>query len=165
MCLALYFPFAPKEYRLIIVCISLLTEYFDGALSRWFKIESGLGSLLDPLADKMFVFSVILTIFFESSLTWWQLLLIGTRDAVVFLASMYLLIIERRWKIFFKVRPRLAGKAATTAQFVLLITYLYYAKFIPWLLYATISISIIAGVDYLYLLFKRNFYRDYLQEI
>jgi cardiolipin synthase (CMP-forming) len=160
ICLAFYFPFAPPEYRLMLVGISLATEYFDGALSRWFKWSSQLGGLLDPIADKLFIFSVVFTIFFESNLTWWQLLLIGARDTIVFFGALYILFVEKNWKIFFNVHPRILGKVATVLQFILITDYLYFKMFHGWILFPTIIVSVISGADYLYLLFKRNFYRS-----
>lgn len=159
MFLAIIFPFVKVEYQFTIVIISILTEFLDGALSKAFNWTTKLGALLDPIADKMFIFSVLLTIFFQSDLTWWQFFFIGSRDITVFLGASFLLLIEKNWRIFTNVRPRLLGKSATALQFILILNYLYIGHFNKWLLYSTVTISIIAGIDYLYLLFQKNFYR------
>jgi CDP-diacylglycerol--glycerol-3-phosphate 3-phosphatidyltransferase len=39
----------------IVFAIASLTDWFDGYLARRFKVESTLGKLIDPLADKLLV--------------------------------------------------------------------------------------------------------------
>lgn len=39
----------------IVFAIASLTDWFDGYLARRFKVESTLGTLIDPLADKLLV--------------------------------------------------------------------------------------------------------------
>ena len=159
MLLALYFPFFPESLRLEIAVIALLTEYFDGALSRWFKWESPLGALLDPIADKMFVLAVLLTIFSDSGMFWWQFLLIISRDLIVFLGALYLLILEKNTAVFWRVRPRFLGKVATAFQFLFMVSFLYMNKLNGVFLTIAMLTSLSAGMDYLYLLFKHDFYR------
>ena len=158
MIFATIYPFAPDQSRILLILLSLATEFFDGFLARMWKTESKWGALLDPIADKCFVFSVLVVMFYETDLSWWKFLLIGFRDMVVFLGASYLAIKEN-WRPFFNVRPRILGKVATTFQFILILSVLVLKDFNIWILYSTVGISIAAGIDYLYLLRKNNFYR------
>ena len=159
--LAFGYPFLPHPWRLPCIILSLVTEFLDGYLARKFNWGSPSGALLDPIADKAFVFSVAFTMFFESNLTWWQFLLVGARDAVVFFGAMSL-IMEHNYEAFMHVIPRWSGKIATVFQFAFLISYAYWKEINPYILYSTIVASCVAGGDYLHLLFKKNFYRKYL---
>lgn len=157
--LALCFPLLSAPLQLPVVIIALLTEYFDGVLSRTFKWQSELGALLDPIADKLFVLSVLLTISTQSGMLWWQLILVLFRDIVVFGGALYLLFIEKNRAIFWRVRPRLLGKIATALQFYFMIYYFIMNSISDSVLFTTILLSLLAGVDYLFLLFKHDFYR------
>jgi len=47
-----------SEYQIITVSIFIIaaiTDYFDGYLSRLWKVESKIGALMDPIADKLIV--------------------------------------------------------------------------------------------------------------
>lgn len=158
--LAIAYPFVPIEWRLPIILTSLATEFLDGFLSRTFEWKSRFGALMDPIADKSFVFSVTFTMFFSSDLTWWQFLGIGVRDITVFLGAL-IVALQGNWKAFLHVNPRILGKLATTAQFGLLMFHAW-KNWIPvQVMWVTIVLSCLAGIDYLYLLFKKDFYREY----
>ena len=46
----------------LFVCIIFFTDFLDGKLSRAWKVESFLGSLLDTVGDKLFAFVIYLII-------------------------------------------------------------------------------------------------------
>ena len=158
--LAFVFLFAPEQYRLAIVCVALATEYLDGALCRWFNLRTPLGALLDPIADKCFVFAVAVTMFIETEMTWWQFLLFGARDIAVFLGASFIAW-EKNWQAFFNVVPRILGKVTTVLQFMVFLCFIGLETIPLWLLGLTIAISLLAAIDYLYLFFKHNFYREW----
>lgn len=63
----LYFTLG-REYRFIcaiILIVSGLTDVADGIIARKFNMESQLGRILDPLADKLTLFVVALTLAFD----------------------------------------------------------------------------------------------------
>lgn len=42
--------------------LAALTDYFDGKLARNFRVESKLGAILDPIADKLLLLFAIITV-------------------------------------------------------------------------------------------------------
>ena len=59
--LAVAFPLAPDRWRMVILATAAATDLLDGVLARRFG-SSALGTLLDPVADKLFMaaaFSVV----------------------------------------------------------------------------------------------------------
>jgi CDP-diacylglycerol--glycerol-3-phosphate 3-phosphatidyltransferase len=44
----------------IVFTIASITDWFDGALARKYKVESTLGKFMDPIADKVLVSSVLI---------------------------------------------------------------------------------------------------------
>ncbi|WP_177167697.1 CDP-alcohol phosphatidyltransferase family protein [Nitrosomonas marina] len=158
LALAFVFPFAPEQYRLAIVALALATEYFDGALSRWFNLQTPLGALLDPIADKCFVLSVAVIMFLETNMTWWQFLLFGARDIAVFCGATFIAW-EKNWRAFFNVIPRVPGKIATVFQFLVFLSFVGLHMIPQWLLILTIVMSVVSALDYVQLFVKNDFYR------
>lgn len=54
---------------LVLYTFGCITDWFDGYLARKMNIESAFGKFLDPIADKIFVISVILCLVATDKLT------------------------------------------------------------------------------------------------
>ena len=50
-----------------------LTDWLDGYIARRFKFESAFGKFLDPVADKIFIATVLITLLANGNLPWWGL--------------------------------------------------------------------------------------------
>lgn len=71
---------------LVLYTLGCITDYVDGYLARRMKIESAFGKFLDPIADKIFVITVILCLVATGKLTgFWVIppLLIITREFLI----------------------------------------------------------------------------------
>ena len=146
--MALAFPFVGAEWRLPLIVGALLTEYFDGALSRWFDWGTEFGRLLDPAADKLFCAAVLATYFMQSQLRWFEALLVGTRDLLV-LAGVAGVAMRGRWDHFRRMRPSWLGKATTTLQYGVFLDIVSTGSVHPALLAATAAAGTLAGAQYL----------------
>jgi len=60
-----------------------LTDGLDGWLARHFQWESKLGSMLDPLADKLLIFNSFLALGLIGALPWWLVALVVARDFTI----------------------------------------------------------------------------------
>src|SRR5437899_600767 len=78
--IGLGFPWTPAGWRVTTVLLAALTDLADGAVSRCLRATGTSGRILDPVADKVFVLSVVVTLLFEERLRLWQVALIGQRD-------------------------------------------------------------------------------------
>ncbi|MBQ6894822.1 MAG: CDP-alcohol phosphatidyltransferase family protein [Clostridia bacterium] len=56
-----------KDYymALAVMVVAFLTDFFDGKIARRFNLVTDLGKVLDPIADKLYQFSVALCLMFE----------------------------------------------------------------------------------------------------
>lgn len=144
--LGLAFPILSEGGRLVVVVLAALTDWADGAVSRWLGAESDLGRLLDPAADKAFLLSVLLTLGIEQNLTWVEVLLLGARDVLIGLGALAVLFTQGRVAVP-RLRPMLLGKATTVAQLVFL-----FALLLNWhsgvLLMVTATLGLAATADY-----------------
>ncbi len=68
---------------LVLIVIAGLSDALDGYLARSFDWRTRLGGLLDPLADKLLLVTVILTLTFMGLTPVWLALVVIGRDLVI----------------------------------------------------------------------------------
>ncbi|HQE46939.1 MAG TPA: CDP-alcohol phosphatidyltransferase family protein, partial [Rhodoglobus sp.] len=56
---------------LLVLVISSLTDFLDGYIARTFKQISRLGQLLDPAADRLFIFAALIGLAARGVIPWW----------------------------------------------------------------------------------------------
>ena len=68
---------------LILFCAASITDYFDGMLARKNNLVTNFGKIMDPLADKILVYSA-LCLFIESDvIKAWMLIVILAREFAI----------------------------------------------------------------------------------
>ena len=65
---------------LVVFVIAGITDGLDGWIAKRFDAVTRLGSILDPLADKMLIVSTYVMLALAGDIPFWLLLLIGFRD-------------------------------------------------------------------------------------
>ena len=145
--LALGFVLVPERWdRIALIAIAGITDFMDGWLARHGKNESTTGALLDPLADRIFVFVAISTYLFEGALTTGQYFIFLTRDIATAVGFLVAKIIPTLRPAVF--RARLPGKIVTVVQMITLVAILVLPELTD-ILIATIGvISVASIVDY-----------------
>jgi CDP-diacylglycerol--glycerol-3-phosphate 3-phosphatidyltransferase len=146
------FPFVPPDppWRLIVVIAAGFTDWLDGYLARRFELKTPSGVMLDAVADKLFVFSVVLTLMLTRVLPLWWMLLVIARDLAVAVVAAYVTW-RRDWPAFRRLVPRLPGKLTTGLQFALFLTLLMWpgTTFATFVFVVTAICSLVAALDYL----------------
>ncbi len=96
-----------------ILLYILISDFFDGYLARALGNVTTFGSLLDPLADKLFVIStyVLLSVFDKTSA--WLTIVIVSKDILVTIGWIASALLFDKTE----VQPSGIGKAATAMQF------------------------------------------------
>jgi CDP-diacylglycerol--glycerol-3-phosphate 3-phosphatidyltransferase len=153
--LAAAFPIIPYEqqywhWRVVVVAAAGFSDWLDGFVARRWGVKSPSGVLLDATADKLFVFSVVLTLTLTGALQWWQMLLVIARDLAVGFVAAYVAG-KRDWPAFRRLQPRLAGRLTTGFQFALFLAVLIWPEttFTTVVLGLTVFCSVLAALDYL----------------
>jgi CDP-diacylglycerol--glycerol-3-phosphate 3-phosphatidyltransferase len=153
--LALSFPLlppVPPGWRLGVVAAGGLSDWLDGVIARRYGVTSTSGGIIDAIADKLFVLSVLLTLTLGGALELWQAVLVLSRDLAVAAVVVHVLF-RREWSAFRRMPARPLGRATTVAQFALLIAIL-----LPWpawggvvavTLTVAVLLSVLAAADYL----------------
>lgn len=77
------------KVALLIFVYSCVTDFIDGYIARKFKLQSVLGSILDPLADKFLMTTCILSLAYINSIPLLVASLIVGRDVMLSFMSFY----------------------------------------------------------------------------
>lgn len=92
----------------LLLVLSGLTDWLDGTIARRFDQVSRLGQLLDPVADRLYIATTLLSLAWFGIVPWWLVVVLVARDA--FILSMAPLVRHHRLPI---PPVHLVGKAAT----------------------------------------------------
>lgn len=101
------------------ILLAALTDFLDGFIARKLGQTSRLGTLLDPITDKLFVGAALALFFYEERLTLFEAALFCLRDISLILFTVWLFLTKTygRWQI----RSFFCGKLMTTVQFAALV--------------------------------------------
>ena len=142
--LAALFPFAAGPLQqLVIVALAGATDLADGALarrtggSRW-------GPVLDPVADKVFVATAVLTFVGHGLLHPLEIAAVLLRDIVAALGFAATALLRRPVAL----PARAGGKAVTVAQGLTLVALIAASSLVRPLAWATGAVSVYAIWDY-----------------
>jgi cardiolipin synthase len=75
---------------LIVLVVSSVTDFFDGYLARRLNQVSRLGQLLDPAADRLYIFVALVGLVIGHVIPWWLLALVLARDLMLAVLSVVL---------------------------------------------------------------------------
>jgi cardiolipin synthase (CMP-forming) len=68
---------------LVVLMISGFTDYLDGKLARSWGQITRIGQMLDPLADRLYIFTTLLGLAYRGIIPWWLVGLLALRDAIL----------------------------------------------------------------------------------
>lgn len=133
------------EYRAIAIILAMLTDFLDGFLARKYQQTSKLGTLLDPLTDKLFVFIALAVYLHEDRLMIWQAAAFLCRDLSVSLFSLYLAFKGELGQ--YRYGSIWCGKIATAIQFPLLVCIALNMNILHFYYYALIFFGLMAFIE------------------
>src|ERR1700744_2217026 len=75
------------EWALGILIAAGISDGLDGLLARGLNQKTPLGAYLDPIADKLLMFSSYFVLALKGKIAWWLTSLVLGRDVIVLTAS------------------------------------------------------------------------------
>lgn len=142
--LAVAFPLTESHgWHLAIVAAAAATDFLDGRLARRFG-PSRVGAVLDPVADKLFMLAAFLTVAHHGLLSWWEIVLVLSRDIMAGLGALGAWLFGRPLAL----PARAGGKAVTVCQLLTLVAYIAESPLVRPLAWATAAIAVYAIWDY-----------------
>lgn len=70
-------------WALLVLMVSGITDYLDGRLARDWGQVSRLGQLLDPFADRLYILSTLLGLWYRDAIPWWLVAVLVGRDVLL----------------------------------------------------------------------------------
>lgn len=104
------------EFAFWLVIVAGVSDAVDGALARWLKARTLLGSYLDPLADKALLMGIFCALGYKGVLPLWLVVMVISRDLFI-LAGVLLLQMLRPGSG--AIQPVFVSKLNTAGQIML----------------------------------------------
>lgn len=92
----------------LVLAASGVTDWLDGYLARRLQQYSRLGELLDPVADRLYVFAVVIALALRHVVPWWMAVALPLRDVLL-----WALVPLLRTRGYHALPVHFLGKAAT----------------------------------------------------
>jgi CDP-diacylglycerol---glycerol-3-phosphate 3-phosphatidyltransferase len=132
-------------YRAAAIILALITDGLDGFIARRYKLVNRVGTLLDPLTDKFFVFFVLSILISEHRLSWEQGCVLFCRDLSVIFYGFYLAF--RNKLLTYRFRAIWCGKITTVLQLVVLFALTFHIAFPSYFYGMFIVLGVLAFVE------------------
>jgi len=100
----------------ILFVLAGLSDAVDGAIARTFNQQSELGTVLDPLADKIMLVSVFIVLSYLGQVPLWLTILVVSRDLLIVVGVVICFLLDKP----ITINPLWISKANTTVQIVLI---------------------------------------------
>ena len=133
----------------VIFTFTIITDALDGFVARYKKQKTPLGSFLDPMADKLLMFSSFITLAYLKQISIWIFVVILSRDIIIVLGWILIYFLKGSTEI----KPRLLGKTTTIFQMTTVWLILLGLPLVITsnLLILTVVVTVLSGLDYVYI--------------
>jgi cardiolipin synthase len=83
--LFLWLALGPKAdgWAIVVLGVGSFTDWLDGKLARLLHQTSRLGQLLDPAADRLYIFATVLALSLRHIMPWWLAAVLVARDLIL----------------------------------------------------------------------------------
>ena len=126
------------------------TDTFDGLLARRFGTVTELGKFLDPLADKLFILAVLVTLVQENMLPAWVVVVIFSRELLITLLRSVGLGQGRVIAASWWGKSKTVSQVAAVTLVILARPYGWLEPYALFLVAVALLITVYSGLDYLW---------------
>jgi len=137
-------------FAAFIFVVASATDFFDGYIARTFDQVTVLGSILDPLADKMLTLAGFLGLMMQGMASPWAIFLILTRE--LFITGLRVSAVSQGLDI----SASWLGKVKTVVQMIAIGFLLMHWPGATLLLWIAVSLTLYSGYEYVRDFFKHT---------
>ncbi len=130
------------SYSIIIFLLAGLTDFLDGYLARKYKLITKLGAVLDPLADKLMLITVLTCLVIKMYIPIWVLIIIAAKEIFMIFCGIFL------YKKGSIIPSNIFGKASTIFFYISIFILAFNEDIGLYLLYVSVASAIIAFINY-----------------
>lgn len=143
---------------LILFAVAGFSDGLDGFLAKQFHWQSRLGSILDPLADKVLLVSSFLTLAWIELIPLWLVIAVIVRDLLIVIGGVAFHYLFEH----FDMVPSRISKLNTFIQIAFVLAVVFYHgdfAFTPWIIealgYIVLATTVLSGADYVWVWGRR----------
>ncbi|HUQ83243.1 MAG TPA: CDP-alcohol phosphatidyltransferase family protein [Gemmatimonadaceae bacterium] len=140
--------------RLALVIVASVTDVLDGWIARRQHATTRSGALIDPIADRFFVFAALCAYLFEGAISTAAYVALLSRDIMT--AIGFLVARSVPWLRSVEFRARWLGKVVTALQLLTLMAVLLTPAAVPWLVITVGAASAASIADYTLTLWRER---------
>ena len=130
-------------FWIFLVCA--LSDALDGILARALNARTLIGTVLDPVADKLLLLVAFVMLTWKGLIPVWLMILVVSRDSIIVGGVLILNVV----KPVVEIMPRVWGKVTTFIQMLTILMVLLESPSVTILIWMTLSLTIISGFDYI----------------
>lgn len=129
-------------YSVLIFLLAGVTDFLDGYLARKYKLITKIGIILDPLADKLMLITVLTCLVINRYIPIWVLIIIAVKEIFMILCGIFL------YKKGTVISSNIFGKASTIFFYISIFILVLNEAVGVYLLYASVAAALIALINY-----------------
>lgn len=142
--------YSRMDIALIIFMLAVISDGADGFIARTFNQKTQLGTILDPVADKLLLISAYICLSIVGNIPQYLKMppyvpiLVISRDAIIVIGSIIVYVIKGN----IKIAPSILGKVTTFFQMMTIVSILvkFNYSYIVW--NTAVFFTIASGLDY-----------------
>ena len=140
--------------RVVLLAVASATDFLDGWLARRRQATTRSGALIDPIADRLFVFAALCAYLFEGAISVGAFFTLLSRD----IATLIGFIVARSvpWLRAVEFRARWLGKLVTVLQLLTLTAVLVAPSVVSPLILVVGAVSAASIADYTLTLWRER---------
>ena len=152
-----YIFFSRNQYSLeiavLIFILSGITDTLDGYIARRFNQITRLGIVLDPLADKLMLITVLASVTISNNIPLWIIAVVALKEMLIIAGAIYLYNVQD-----IVIPANIFGKISTLLSYIAILAVLFELPYSRTILYSYIVATIMALTIYLncFLAYKRQ---------
>lgn len=135
-------------YGAIIFLVAGITDVLDGYIARKYDLVTKYGIVLDPLADKLMLLTVLFSLSYTKMIPLWIFIVIAAKELAMIVSGIFL------YKKDTVIPSNFFGKAATVLFYVAILVQAMDLNIGLYLLYIAVLSAFIALVNYVIIFFK-----------
>jgi CDP-diacylglycerol--glycerol-3-phosphate 3-phosphatidyltransferase len=150
--LVLYYKPDQDYLRYIALCvfsIAVLTDALDGFLARFLKQKTTLGTIMDPIADKLLLITAFISLTVWDAavkLPLWLPIIVVSRDIIIVIGVLVIFLLHSD----IKISPSPLGKITTFTQMSAIISVLLLWERSEYVWNTAVFFTALSGIDYIY---------------
>lgn len=131
------------ELSLLVIAVAGFSDMLDGYLARRYQWVTQLGAMLDPLADKLMMISVIYSFVVVEMISWWAASFFFIRDIGMIVSSVFFHVKGKK-----TVPANIYGKLTTVLFYIAFLLIMYRVPGAEVFLWCVIVLAFVASTIY-----------------